>query len=98
MKKLSQIDKTEFNRAEQISVSIQQRQLQNYIDLYSFNNHYMPLTSESSFHSRLAFLPRSSRFKSLVDYQNYLVRLEQFPTYLVQQINWMKKDIQIGFI
>jgi uncharacterized protein (DUF885 family) len=46
----------------------------------------------------LLFLPRSSRFKSLVDYQNYLVRHEQFPTYFVQQINWMKKAIQIGFI
>ena len=58
----------------------------------------MPLTSESSFHSGLAFLPRSSRFKTLVDYQNYLERLEQFPIYFEQQINWMKKGIQTGFI
>jgi uncharacterized protein (DUF885 family) len=98
LKKLSLIDKTELNRIEQISLLIQQRNLQNHIDQYRFNAHYMPLTSESSFHSSLAFLPRSSRFETLVDYQNYLARLEHFPTYFEQQINWMRKGIQSGFI
>jgi len=97
-KKLSLIDKTKLSRTEQISLFIQQRNLQDDIDKYSFNAHYMPLTSESSFHSSLAFLPRSSRFKTLVDYQNYLARLEQFPTYFEQQIHWMRKGIEIGFI
>ncbi|PKG97933.1 DUF885 family protein [Paraglaciecola sp. MB-3u-78] len=98
LKKLSLIDKTELNRTEQISLLIQQRNLQNHIDQYRFNAHYMPLTSESSFHSSLAFLPRSSRFETLGDYQNYLARLEQFPSYFEQQINWMRKGIQSGFI
>jgi uncharacterized protein (DUF885 family) len=98
LKKLSLIDKSELNRTEQISLLIQQRNLQNNIDEYSFNAHYMPLTSESSFHSSLAFLPRSSRFETVVDYQNYLVRLKQFPSYFEQQINWMRKGIQTGFI
>jgi uncharacterized protein (DUF885 family) len=98
LKKLSLIDKSELNRTEQISLLIQQRNLQNNIDEYSFNAHYMPLTSESSFHSSLAFLPRSSRFETVVDYQNYLARLKQFPSYFEQQINWMRKGIQTGFI
>jgi uncharacterized protein (DUF885 family) len=98
LKKLSLIDKSELNRTEQISLLIQQRNLQNNIDEYSFNTHYMPLTSESSFHSSLAFLPRSSRFNTVIDYQNYLARLKQFPTYFEQQINWMKKGILTGFI
>jgi uncharacterized protein (DUF885 family) len=98
LKKLSHIDKKKLNRAEQISLLIQQRQLQNNIDQYRFNAHYMPLKSESGFHSSLAFLPRSSRFKTLVDYQNYLARLEQFPIYFEQQIYWMKKGIQTGFV
>jgi uncharacterized protein (DUF885 family) len=41
LEKLAQIDKSELNGAEQISFFIQQRQLQNYIDLFSFNDHYM---------------------------------------------------------
>ena len=98
LKKLSFIDKTTLSRTDQISLLIQRRNLQNYIDQFRFNAHYMPLTSESSFHSSLAFLPRSSRFKTLVDYQNYLARLEQFPTYFEQQMYWMRKGIQTGFI
>lgn len=98
LKKTSHLDKAELNRTEQISLIIQQGRLQNHIDKYSFNAHYMPLKSESGFHSQLAFLPRSSRFKTLVDYQNYLQRLKQFPSYFEQQINWMKKGLQTGFV
>ena len=57
LKKLSHIDKAELNRTEQINALIQQRKLQNHIDQYRFNAHYMPLTAESGFHSGLAFLP-----------------------------------------
>lgn len=96
--KLSVINSLELSRAQQISLLIQQRKLQNQIDQYRFNAHYMPLTSESGFHSGLAFLPRSSRFKTLVDYHNYLARLEQFPAYFEQQINWMQKGIQSGLV
>jgi uncharacterized protein (DUF885 family) len=98
LNKLSQVDKSGLNRTEQISLLIQQRQLQNHIDQYRFNAHYMPLTSESGFHSGLAFLPRSSSFKTLIDYQNYLARLKQFPNYFKQQIYWMRKGIKIGFV
>ena len=98
LEQTSDIDKTKLNRSQQISLIIQQRRLQNYIDKYQFNSHYMPLTSETGFHSSLAFLPRSSRFKTLIDYQNYLERLKQFPRYFEQQISWMKKGMQTGLV
>jgi uncharacterized protein (DUF885 family) len=98
LKKLSYINKEQLNRSEQISLLVQQRQLQNNIDQYRFNAHYMPITSESGFHSDLAFLPRSSRFKTLIDYQNYLTRLKQFPIYFEQQTHWMRKGLQTGFV
>jgi uncharacterized protein (DUF885 family) len=98
LKKLSYINKEQLNRSEQISLLVQQRQLQNNIDQYRFNAHYMPITSESGFHSNLAFLPRSSRFKTLIDYQNYLTRLKQFPIYFEQQTHWMRKGLQTGFV
>jgi uncharacterized protein (DUF885 family) len=98
LEKLSYINKEQLNRSEQISLLVQQRQLQNNIDQYRFNAHYMPITSESGFHSNLAFLPRSSRFKTLIDYQNYLTRLKQFPIYFEQQTHWMRKGLQTGFV
>lgn len=98
LKQLAQLDNGQLSRSEQISLLIQQRRLQNYVDQYSFNAHFMPLTAESGFHSGLAFLPRSSRFKSLLDYQNYLARLEQFPDFFAQQIHWMQQGLQSGFV
>jgi uncharacterized protein (DUF885 family) len=80
-KNLSLIDKSELNRTEQIGLLIQLGDLQSNIDKYSLNAHYMSLTSGSSFHGSLAFLPRSSRLETVVDYRNYLARLKQFPSY-----------------
>jgi uncharacterized protein (DUF885 family) len=96
--KLSQIEAKSLSRNEQITLLIQQEKLQNNIDQYHYHAHYMPLTSESGFHSGLAFLPRSMRFKSVGDYQNYLARLKQFPHYFEQQIYWMKQGIATGFV
>ncbi|MEP1554368.1 MAG: DUF885 domain-containing protein [Paraglaciecola sp.] len=98
MADLLKIDQAQLNQTEQITLLMQKYRLQNYIDQYQFNAHYMPLTSESSFHSALAFLPRTSRFDSKLDYDNYLSRLEQFPEYFKQQIRWMRKGIDIGFV
>ena len=98
---LSSLDKIKtesLSRNEQITLLIQRQRLQNYIDQYRYHAHYMPLTSESGFHSSLAFLPRTSRFKSVVDYQNYLARLTQFPAYFEQQIDWMKQGIATGLV
>lgn len=96
--KLSQIEAKSLSRNEQITLLIQQQKLQNNIDQYHYHAHYMPLTSESGFHSDLAFLPRSTRFKNISDYQNYLARLNQFPHYFEQQIYWMKQGIATGFV
>ena len=93
---LHKFDVNKLERQQQISLLMQVRRLQNYVDQYHFNAHYMPITSESGFHSALAFLPKSARFKTVQDYQNYLARLEQFPRYFTQQINWMKKGLVSG--
>ena len=98
LSKLDKIETTNLSRNEQITLLIQRQRLQNYIDQYHYRAHYMPLTSESGFHSSLAFLPRSSRFKSVADYQNYLARLAQFPAYFAQQIYWMKQGIATGLV
>lgn len=98
MSRLGQLDKNKLDRNAQITLQIQQYNLQNYIDQYAFKAHYMPLTSESAFHSSLAFLPATTRFKSIEDYQHYLQRLEQFPRYFTEQIYWMKEGIKAGIV
>jgi uncharacterized protein (DUF885 family) len=98
LSRLSQLDSRELNRNAQITLQIQQYHLQNDIDQYTYHAHYMPLTSESGFHSELAFLPAAMRFKTLQDYQHYLQRLAQFPRYFTEQIYWMKQGMRAGIV
>ena len=96
--RLKEIDDSELNHQQKINKLMQMRELQNDIDLYHYNAHYMPITSESGFYSSLAFLPASAPFKTEQDYRNYLARLAEFPRYFDQQIAWMKKGIELSLI
>lgn len=98
LSELDKIDPTSLSRPQQITHLMQRRSLQEHVDQYQFHAHFMPLTSESGFHSVLAFLPKSARFQTLQDYQNYLARLRQFPRYFQQQIYWMKQGMQAGLV
>lgn len=94
--RLNHIDSVSLDDTDRVNMAIQRRELQNAIDEYKFHAHYMPLTSEYGFHSGLAFLPQSSRFANVQDYQNYLNRLNQFKSWFAQQIDWMRKGLEIG--
>lgn len=79
-----------------INFSILRAQVQNSVDEYVFNAHYMPLTSEYGFHSSLSFMVKSSQYKTLQDYKNYLARLAQVPRFFEQNVYWMKQGLAIG--
>jgi uncharacterized protein (DUF885 family) len=96
LQRLNQLNHTNLSHQEKISQLLQARELQNAMDLYRFNAHYMPITSESGFYSSLAFLPASAPFETVQDYQDYLARLSQFPRYFAEQIMWMKKGLASG--
>lgn len=98
LQRLNAIDKSQLSRTEQINLMMQRYRTQNSVDLYRFNYQYVPLTSEYGFHSGIAGLPRSSKFRNIQDYENYLRRLEQIPTYFDHQINWMKKGMEVGMV
>ncbi|MFT4941803.1 MAG: hypothetical protein ACI88A_004874 [Paraglaciecola sp.] len=96
LQQLSQLNEAKLSHQQKISKIMQARELKNAIDLYRFNAHYMPITSESGFYSALAFLPASVPLKTVQDYQDYLARLSQFPRYFAEQIAWMKKGLATG--
>ncbi|GAA0856146.1 DUF885 domain-containing protein [Aliiglaciecola litoralis] len=96
--RLNAIDKSALPRTQQINLLMQLYRTQNDVDEYKFNAHYVPLTSEYGFHSSIAGLPKSAKFRNLTDYQNYLSRLQKIPTLFKQQIGWMKKGMQVGMV
>lgn len=94
---LENINLEQLDEQNQINHAIIHSQVKNAVDEYSFNAHYMPLTSEFGFHSALSFMVSSSSFKTEDDYRLYLKRLADVERYFEQNIYWMKKGIAIGF-
>ncbi|KTF10235.1 DUF885 domain-containing protein [Pseudoalteromonas sp. 10-33] len=93
---LDAINTNKLNAENQINFNIIRAQVQNSVDEYVFNTHYMPLTSEYGFHSGLSYIVKSSQYKTLQDYQTYLARLAQVPRFFEQNIYWMKKGLETG--
>lgn len=96
---LAQLDSMDVSRLSsenQINHTIIRAQVQNKVDEYQFNAHFMPLTSEYGFHSSLSFMVRGHDFTKKAGFELYLQRLTQVPRFFEQNINWMKEGIKIG--
>ena len=96
---LAQLDGMDVSRLSsenQINHTIIRAQVQNKVDEYQFNAHFMPLTSEYGFHSSLSFMVRGHDFTKKAGFELYLQRLTQVPRFFEQNINWMKEGIKIG--
>ncbi|MEL0656085.1 DUF885 domain-containing protein [Pseudoalteromonas issachenkonii] len=93
---LDAVDATKLSDENQINLSIIRAQVQNSVDEYVFNAHYMPLTSEYGFHSGLSYIVNSSQYKKEQDLETYLARLVQIPRFFEQNIYWMKKGLETG--
>jgi len=93
---LAQISDTSLSSDDRINKLILRGQLQELVDQYTFNQHYIPLTAEYGFHAELANTRYEYKFTTLEDYHHYLDKLSQFPRYFAQQIHWMKQGIASG--
>ncbi len=94
--RLEQINSGKLSDSEQISLLMQKYRLNNYIDEYRFNAHFVPITAEYGFHSGMASLPRSMQFKDEQDFKNYLSRLSAIKANFEQQIAYMREGMRIG--
>ena len=96
---LAQLDRINVSRLSshnQINHTIIRAQVQNKVDEYQFNAHYMPLTSEYGFHSSLSFMVRGHDFSKKAGFELYLKRLSQVPRFFQQNIAWMKEGMKVG--
>lgn len=94
--KLQQVDVATLTEQQQINHAILVYSLKDAIAEYQYGAHLMPLTSESGFHSDLAFMVSATEFKTKQDYQDYLTKLKTIPVYMQQQTEWMKQGLATG--
>ena len=90
-----QIDRSNLNKNDKINAQILQDQVQNQVDQYRYNDHFMPLSAESGFHAYIASISKG-RFSKIEDYQNYIKQLQALPNYFDQQTYWLKQGIAQG--
>lgn len=94
--KLQQIDPSALTEQQQINYAILSYSLEDALAEYQYGAHMMPLTSESGFHSALAFMVSGTEFKTKQDYLDYLAKLKKVPAYMQQQTEWMKQGLATG--
>lgn len=94
--KLQQIDPSALTEQQQINYAILSYSLEDALSEYQYGAHMMPLTSESGFHSALAFMVSGTEFKTKQDYLDYLAKLKTVPAYMQQQTEWMKQGLATG--
>ncbi|MGB2426963.1 MAG: DUF885 domain-containing protein [Alteromonas sp.] len=93
---LDAIDQAQLNQSEVTTLLMQRYRIQNYVDQYHFNQHFVPLTSEYGFHSSLAQIPSQTRLNTAQDVENYLKRLALVGPIIEQNIAWMKEGLKVG--
>lgn len=94
--RLLAVDVSKLSEQKQIDHAILAYRLADEIDQYRFGAHFMPLTSESGFHTFLAMSFQRSALRQLDDYQSYLQRLAAIPDYMAQQTALMREGLAQG--
>ncbi|MEJ2086547.1 MAG: DUF885 domain-containing protein, partial [Acidobacteriota bacterium] len=63
-----------------------------------FKSYLIPITNEVGFHTTFASLPTRMPFATVEDYENYLARLAAYPSFCEQNIELMRRGMEIGFV
>ncbi|MFC3095426.1 DUF885 domain-containing protein [Alteromonas sediminis] len=96
VQQLDEIADAGLSTEGRINKIMQAYRLNNLVSSFTFNRHYVPLTSEYGFHSALSSLPNLADLSSSKGIEDYLARLAAIPEYFDQNIAWMRKGIAVG--
>lgn len=92
---LKSLNRDGLSKENKINAQLLQDQLQNNVDLYSYKDHYLPISSESGFHAYIASISKD-RLATEQDYDDYLAKLEALPEYFAQQTYWLQQGLAAG--
>ena len=96
--RLASIERDSLSPDSQINYDMFKRRVQDRVEEFEFNDHLIPITAESGFHTGFARLAERVPLASTQDYENYIARLEAFGTYTEQYITLMREGIANGYV
>ena len=84
LKRIKAISADGFGEEDRTSHDLFLRRLQENSDDWDLKNYEMPVTAQGGIHTSLADLPNSVPLDSVKHYEDYIARLHQIPTALLQ--------------
>jgi len=94
--RLHAVDRGRLDVEDRISYDMFERRLEDQIAAFELREHLLPFTSETGFHTGVARLPAQMPFRTVGDYESYLARLRALPRYFGQQIDVLRRALQVG--
>ena len=96
LSKLSEIDSSRLSVVNQTNLAILKRLLADDAQEFKHNTYLIPISNRSGFHMQFAEMHKSLPFKTVLDYRNYLDRLDKFGVYTDQHISLLSEGISSG--
>lgn len=96
--RLQKVDMQQLSPKEQVSYRLFKFERQAEAKSYQQPDHYYPLNFYSSFWSYFAGAPANMSFLTLIDYDNYLLSLADFPRYSKQYIANLSEAVEQGHV
>lgn len=97
LEQLNKIKATKLDFQDQVSLQMQKEFLQETITDNDFKEYQIPITAEGSFHVELATMHRYSSFKTTVDFENQLNKMQQVERVMQQHMDNMHAGLKRGF-
>lgn len=95
--RLSEIDASSLNDANQVSYQVLSFVLKHALALAPFDEYRIPILSDSGFHTSFNDVAKATPFRNQEDYANYLKRLQLLPGWLKQNVANMRQGLRDGF-
>jgi uncharacterized protein (DUF885 family) len=95
---LGGIDRDDLSDQDRINYDMFERRASDRLQLLEFKDYLIPITNEVGFHTQFASLASSMPLSTTEGYENYIARLETYPTYSAQNIELMREGMATGFV
>jgi uncharacterized protein (DUF885 family) len=92
--RIKSISTAGFSEEERTSHDLFLRNMQENVDDFGLKNYEMPVTAQGGIHTALADLPNAVPLDSVKHYEDYIARLHQIPTALLQTEDVLRAGVK----
>jgi uncharacterized protein (DUF885 family) len=95
--RLKAIDRADLSASDRVNADMFALELSDSVAAFEFGAYRIPINADSGFHTDFADLPDRMPFATPKDYENYIARLNAFPSYVAAETALMREGITAHF-